>query len=48
MTKSPVSWKMNVYLARIQSVVIKQTFEELSLIRSGSIYVRDRIVVGCS
>ena len=38
MDKSLASWKMNVNLARIQSVIIKQTFEELSLIRSGSIY----------
>ena len=42
------SWKINVNLARIESVIIKQTFEELSLIRSKSIYVSDRIVVGCS
>ena len=48
MTKSLASWKMNVNLARIQSVIIKQTFEELSLIRSGSIYGSGRIVVDCS
>ena len=47
-TKSLASWKMNVKLARIQSVIIKQTFEELSRIRSGSIYDSGRIVVGCS
>ena len=48
MTKSLASWKMNVNLARIQSVIIKQTFEELSLIRSGSIYGSGRIIVDCS
>ena len=44
-TMSLASWKMNVNLARIQSVIIKQTFEELSLIRSGSIYGSGRIVI---
>lgn len=48
MTKSIASWQMNVDLARIQSVIIKQTFEELSLIRSGSVYGSGRIVVDCS
>jgi len=44
-TKSLASWEINFNLARIQSVTIKQTFEELSLIRSGSIYDSGRIVV---
>ena len=36
---------MNVNLARIQSVIITQTLEELSLIRSGSMYGSGRIVI---